>query len=424
MSEGGSDFVDDIVPKELPQHVLLRRDFKPWHRVRKQFIRERQWNQQISRFVDRHLSRDLQTEENQWSVSADPGSSVSAPVPETVRIDRPLRCLVIPGDDFLDVRSMWHRLLGRNWFIEFLGFNETLGSDERQASVHVAQSKIAALERMSLRSTVVPDRFQNIAREQSLARRSLREYGPYDVVNLDLCDSLLPHGNEAKVQEYYRALLALVRYQHQQRTTPWLLFLTSQIDPASANQVGINELGRPTRRNCNSHPAFSEEIAKIIPVAAFNSDSQQIDISQLTTDQLTQIFGLLLGKWLVSILEQARPRWTVQMLPSYRYMIKPDTSVAMVSLSFLFVPHLAPPSDSTGLTGQAAQPVIEPTELDVAMQLVGAAQRLGDVVEILTADSALYEEMKNSAAELLSQAGYSRDAHAKWVADGEPSIGR
>src|SRR5260221_7542665 len=122
MSEGGSDFVDDIVPKELPQHVLLRRDFKPWHRVRKQFIRERQWNQQISRFVDRHLARDLQTEENQWSVSTDSGSGVAAAVPETVRIDRPLRCLVIPGDDFLDVRSMWHKLLGRNWFIEFLGF--------------------------------------------------------------------------------------------------------------------------------------------------------------------------------------------------------------------------------------------------------------------------------------------------------------
>lgn len=424
MSEGSSDFVDDIVPKELPQHVLLRRDFKPWHRVRKQFIRERQWNHQISRFVDRHLARDLQTEENQWSIPANPESGGVSAVPETVRIDRPLRCLVIPGDDFLDVRSMWHRLLARNWFIEFLGFNETLGSDERQASVHVAQSKIAALERMSLRSTVVPDRFQNIARDQSLARRSLREYGPYDVVNLDLCDSLLPHGNEVKVQEYYRALLALVRYQHQQRTTPWLLFLTTQIDPASANQVGINELGRPTRRNCNAHPAFSEEIAKIIPLAAFNSDSHQIDISQLTSDQLTQVFGLLLGKWLIGILEQARPRWTVQMLPSYRYMIKPDTSVAMVSLSFLFMPHLAPPSDSTGLTGQTPQPVSEPTELDVALKLVGAAQRLGDVVEILNADSTLYEEMRNSAAELLSQAGYSREAHAQWVADGEPSIDR
>ena len=95
------------------QHCAQTRDeFMPWHKVRKQFIRARQWNKLIVRMVERYLKLDLQHEHGDWSVEEGETDAVerASEVPESIRFDRPLRCLVIPGDDLLDLRSLWNDL--------------------------------------------------------------------------------------------------------------------------------------------------------------------------------------------------------------------------------------------------------------------------------------------------------------------------
>ena len=128
-----------------------RAEFQPWHKVRKQYIRQRQWNKLTSRMVDRYLKSQLQNDAADWSVAEEDAEAVgtSAEVPESVRVDRPLRCLVIPGNDLLDLRSLWKEHLPHNCFIRYLGFNEVQGSDQRGTRVHVANNEVTSLARVA-----------------------------------------------------------------------------------------------------------------------------------------------------------------------------------------------------------------------------------------------------------------------------------
>jgi len=395
-----SDLGDDIVPSELPRHTppppTLRKDFKSWHRVRKQFIRERQWNHEILFLAQRHLRRE----------------------PE-----RPLHCLVLPSDELLDVRCLWEALQRGGCGLRFLGFNNTISTKVRRRKMDVAESAVTQLTKVCKDSHVTGDSFQDIARNTTQAYHLFREYGPYDVVNLDLCDSLVPRGKPGEMETNYSALHRLLCYQLERQKTPWLLFATTQVDHDSANQPEINKLAQPTRDNCDQHPPFCEALAKLIPEAAFRSGDHTLDISQLSAGQLVHVFGVVLGKWLMPALAQASPRCSIKLLPSYRYAIKPESGVEMLSLGFLVTPHYAPPVDVTGVSAlhPTARPF--PNELESALGLVSTAAEIRDVDQILGADSRLREKLVHSNADLLAAAGYDRDDCLRWMAGGEREVG-
>ncbi len=391
-----SDLSDGIVPDELPKHsslsATLRKDFKPWHRVRKQFIRERQWNHEIRFLAQRYLRRE---------------------------VNRPVRCLVLPGEDLLDVRCVWRGLQDEGCELRFLGFNNAAIAQERRRLLDVAENAVTQLTRICKDSHVTSDAFQNIARKTTHAYQAVRNYGPFDVVNLDLCDSLVPRGKPGEMETNYSALHQLLCFQLERQRTPWLLFATTQVDRESANQPEINKLAQPLRENCNQHDNFADALERLIPRAAFQSTDHALDISGLDVNQLTNLFGVMLGKWLMQPLAQSSPRCSVKLLPSYRYTIRPDTNVAMLSVGFLITPHFAPPVDGTGVSTVQTNVRQFPGELESAIDLVAVAEGIRDVDGILAADSKLKDELTNSSADLLAEASYDRDEYLRWVADGE-----
>src|SRR5215467_12491562 len=108
MSSQESDFVDDIIPDALPVHTEPPRDtFHPWHRIRKEYIRRLQWNELTARMVKRTWRRQLNVEEPEWSFEDRPDEDKSFQLPESVLLQRSLNCLLIPGEDLLDIRALW-----------------------------------------------------------------------------------------------------------------------------------------------------------------------------------------------------------------------------------------------------------------------------------------------------------------------------
>jgi hypothetical protein len=416
-----SDLGDDIVQSELPTHVplppALKTGFKPWHRVRKQFIRDKQWNPAIRFLAQRYLRKELQSEETRWS-EPNISEGAEASIPESVRIERPLRCFLLPGDDLLDIRALWKQLQDEGCFVKFLGFNKSLANNEHRRRVDVAESAVTQLPKMCKESQVTPDVFQDIGRENTQALRLFKRYGPYDVINLDLCDSLVPR-NLAEMQANYTALHQIVRYQLENQKTPWLLFVTTQVDRSTANQPEVNKLAKPTRENCDGHAEFAAALERIIPGAAFRGDTHALDISELTASDLVQVFGVVLGKWLISVLANASPRCAVKLLTSYRYVIEPSTGIEMLSLSFQIAPHFAPPVDATGISTLQTTTQSFPTELETALEIVSIAARIRDVDQLLGGDAQLYSQLMNAKADLLAAAGYDRAAYLEWVVNGE-----
>jgi len=419
-----TDLSDGIVSDELPQHIhpspSTRTDFKPWHRVRKQFIREQQWNHEVRFLAQRFLRNELQHEETAWGESSStPASTTEASTPENFRVERPLRCLVLPGDELLDIRSLWQELQHEGCYLRFLGFNNTIHTKAKRRQIDVAESAVTQLAKVCKNSQVTNDSFQAVAQDNSQAYSLFRRYGPYDLVNLDLCDSLVPRGKSGEMEAYYTAIHRLIHYQLQHQKTPWLLFATTQVDRVSANQPEINKLADPLRANCDKHPRFAEALAKLIPQAAFQGSEHKLNISLLTSEHLVRVFGVVLGKWLIGILSNASPRCIVKLVPSYRYTIKPESNVEMLSLGFLITPHLSPPVDHTGVSTLAPVERPFPDEVDSALGLISTAANISDVDQILAADVDLHKRLTVAKSNLLAAVGYDAERYIKWVADGE-----
>lgn len=392
MSQEESDFIDDIVGDQLPAHIEPpRASFLPWHRVRKEYIRRLQWNDLTVRTARRH-----------WS-----GLSPA----------KPLCCLVIPGDDLLDIRALWRDTHGLGCHIRYLGFNAGHGSDQVGTRVHVANNSVTSLPRIVTDSHVVADRFEVIAASQSQALRYLKEYGPYHVVNLDLCGSIFP-SNSPSVQKYLDALHQLLIYQFGAQKSAWLLFVTTEVEPEVVDVDKMQKLCKQTRSNVEQHVDFAKRLARLLPMEIFQEEVA-VNLEGLAHQQMVQLFGVSLGKWLLHLCHDSHPKWTVAMRPSYRYLINESKGVVMLALAFEFKPTIVPPVDTTGTSTLTLSQRSFPDEAQSAVKLVQSVAAIRDVDVELAANPELKSKLRDSQADLLQSAGYDRDAYIDWVDAGE-----
>jgi hypothetical protein len=112
----------------------------------------------------------------------------------------------------LDLGALYRDVDDLNCTIRYLGFNESAGSTQAETQVHISNNALTSLPKIWKDSMVLHDRFEALAHPESQAMRYLKEYGPYHVVNLDLCGSIFP--NTAKAPSgYYQALGEVLRFQ-------------------------------------------------------------------------------------------------------------------------------------------------------------------------------------------------------------------
>lgn len=412
------EFIDGIVQDEVPVHVDIVRDkFLPWHRVRKEYIRRRQWNELTGRMV-RGLWRQQLNLPEEWSLEGDLAAEGAVNIPRDVLLDKTLKCLMIPGEDLLDVRALWEDVQQYKCKIRYLGFNESQGSDRKNTRLYISNNAVTSLPHVASDSRVVHDRFEAIANEKSQAIRYLRDYGPYHVVNLDLCGTMFPN-TRSDVTPYYEALHQLLAYQFKSQTSPWLLFVTTVVEPGVVNKDEFDKLCGPARQNFDKYADFADEVKKKIPEQAFRISATQIDISALTSDQMIALFGVALGKWLLGLCQQASPQWTFAMRRSYTYSQNELKGAAMLSLAFELKPNIAPPVDSVGMSGLNLQAKKYPDEHQCAVQLAKSVANIRDVDAHLTSDTQLKEDLTATKAALLESAGYDPGAYIKWVDGGE-----
>ena len=404
MNAEGDDFVQGVFQETEPIHIPpKRREFYPWHRERKQFIREHQWNLEAEKLVRRYLKLTTDLED------APPDA------PEDVLIPKPLKCLVLPGEDLLDVRSLSERLRPLGCWVKYIGFNCSHGSGVgyEGTRLYVATNEVNSLPNVMRSSHVLHDRFQSVGSTESVAYRRMREIGPYHIVNLDLCDSLFPVLN-SDVREYYAALNRITEYQCGHCTHPWLLFVTTQVEPAQCDSQGLGKLGGAVRENCASSAEFSAALEKLLTKKIFDADREGLALHDLADEEIYHFFGVALGKWLLALVARCAPPWSVRLLASYRYSIK--EGVPMFSFAFLFQRSPVPPlQDRFGLAPAAA--AVPPTfdEKKYALKLVEGVAKIRDVEHMLEQDPALKRSMIDSSAALLEAAGYDRSAYYDFV---------
>ena len=154
------DFIDRIAPDQVI-HISppLEKEFKPWHKPRKQWVRLEQWRNETERLLG-ELNLD----------------------------GRPLRYLSLPGKDMLDIRVFAQLCQNKGIQLKCLGYDESVSSDSDQTEVSISWNEVS--NQIQPTSIILPDNISVLKNKGSHAFSYIKKLGSFDVVNLDFCQSI------------------------------------------------------------------------------------------------------------------------------------------------------------------------------------------------------------------------------------------
>ena len=382
------DLLSDVIPQNIQHEQLPRKDFMPWHRPRKQWVRVKQWKQETLRLVD------------------------------AIKLtDRPLTYLSLPGDDLLDIRVIYEACERKQVKLRFLGFNNPIGSGiavDAERSLSIAE--VISLPLVDDNSIVVRDRLESIANKKSLGFKWVRDYGTFDVINIDLCDSIsAPSQRRGNGPTYYDALFYLLEHQVKTRTSPWLFFLTTRCGNGDVHPEDVESLYSCIRSNVKMSETFCAIMADLFGLDNFDESSLTTVKERTGFPEFMQMFSIGFGKWLLQAMMKGIPPSKVKMLTSYHYQVMEPGD--MISVAYRFDPMPQPPIDPVGLTSKSTSSpeTLHIIETQLAVTIVERTKALVDVDDTLGASPNEMENMIASTEALLSNARYPVDRYRGWL---------
>ena len=373
---------DDIVGAVSYEPVHpTKKDFLPWHRPRKQYVRHYQWCSEIESLI-----ADMRLDGNA------------------------LRYLGLPGSDLLDLRY-FHSTVCEPWQIalRFLGFNSDAGpKGEHQTELNISLDEVRKLPKIDPRSEIIWDDFRRIANVDSLAWRKAEDCGPYNIVNLDLCDGFCAQPPGLLDDTHYNAISRLLTLQARSRN-PWLLLLTTRAGAPHTNADVLNKLLTKYLENLKTCPPFNDLSKTTLSV----DDEASLRSSVNTPSGLLAIFLVGLCKWMLGLAIAQRPpsKLLVKSVLGYRvYGGAPNED--LISLALRFEPTFEPSPDPMGL---ANQPANMPDECELAVKLFEEINQRVNVDSLLDSDLDLREELINATSALLELARYDVSTFREWL---------
>lgn len=360
---------------EYAQPRTTPREFKPWHKPRKQFVRRKQWSALLRRLYE----------------DRGPGD--------------PLRYLGLPGSDLIDLRYLHEQLCsddGRT--LCFLGFNTAarLGSPE-QVEMNISLDEVRRLGNVDGQSAVLTDDFRLVGNEYSIAWSRTRQLGPFDVVNIDLCDGLAsesPQNNGS----IYSALAQLMALQAR-NPNPWLLLITTRMGRGTFDADAEQRLISHFRENVARCEGFAEACGQLLEL-----DVESVDPATCSEADHLNLMTVAIGKWL-SMLVQSQAPSHVELASTHGYRVNPAAPQEdLVSLAFRFEPVIVASPDA--LSPTAPDPV---DECAIAKAILRRSTRRLDVDTILNEQPDLREELTAETERLLVKSRYDIEDYRAWL---------
>ena len=373
---------DDIVEVSTYEATLPRtREFLPWHLPRKQFVRQDQWREQIELMLD-----------------------------DSPLGDGTLKYMGLPGVDLLDLRHFHSTVCEtRNIGLRFLGFNSSATpTNVEHTELNVSLDEVRRLPRVDPMSDVIGDNFALVAKEDSIACRKARELGPYDVINLDLCDGFGAQTPCALDQTYYNAVNSLLALQSRYKS-PWLLLLTTRADRANVDTHVLQALLNKYTDNLTNCTAFREASLDKFSIET----AEALGAAAATADGLLAVFLTGICKWFLGLALAHQPPTSVELRSVIGYRVNQGAEHEdLISLALRFTPTFVPATDPIGL---ANQQVAAPDECVLSTRALKRVAKRVDADKLLAATVGLKQEMIDATAALLGLARYDENAYRDWV---------
>ncbi len=378
MSADQQPFKDIFGTAEYEAPGPSTREFQPWHKPRKQFVRDKQWRKEIEELL---AECDLNGE--------------------------PLKYLGLPGDDLLDLRYFHATVCAKNdTKIRFLGFNNNVRPNaDGQTAAEISLQEVKSLPSIHEQSEVIWDDFADISRESSTAYKKAFALAPYHIVNLDLCDGFGKH-RPGKKHSNYDALHHLVSYQKFSKT-PWLLFLTTRIDIDSIDDALIDNLSKKINSNLMSCRSFLETLRH-----EFLVDSEA-ELSRACADprRVSPIFTIGLLKWIIARSYEYKFKCIVRSI--YNYRVNPNSQDDdLSSIAIKFMPIIRVGVDPDGLASGTEDAGVE------CRLATNAAKRVSKRLPVdnyLLQNVQALKESTIVTKDLLEQSRYDTSDYDSWL---------
>jgi hypothetical protein len=379
----GESLADDIFGTgEYKPVVPLKREFQPWHRPRKQYVRHEQWCAEIKGLI-------------------------SGFVPD----GNTLKYLGLPGKDMLDIRYFHDEICKPSgMMLQYLGFNNDGNSrTKKEPGVYVSVDEVNKLEFISDSSDMISDNFCQIADENSIAAARCKEMGTFDVINIDLCDGI---GKESHkfLKTHYSTLLRLMTLQSR-RANPWLLFITTRTGPEHTHEEVFGLLKVLYGKNLIDCEAFSEASANLYKIF----DEASLDEAVNTGKGMSDVFVIALCKWIASLGLDQNPKANIEVQSVYAYKVnKGNDYEDLLSISLKITPTDIGAIDQLGLAQPVASAISECTTAVKALKTVYGQL---NVDEILASSPEIKQSMVEATSNLLKLARYDVSGYDAKVAE-------
>ena len=289
-----------------------KKEFLPWHRPRKQYVRHWQW------FV--HIEKIIK---------------------EVAPESRTLRYLGLPGEDLLDLRYFHeHICVPYKIDLKFLGFNRGLDPKLQNADINVSLDEVKRLSYVDPASELIADDICQIANKSSIAFDRSKKMGPYDVINIDLCDGFGKHPvGEFKFTHYdtLNQLLAIQAHTNK----PWLLLLTTRTGSTQVDKGVFERLKGLYLHNLINCTLFNDLSTKNYSIKDAIGLEQNVGKEKVLAD----IFLVSLCKWIGGLCTSQNPPAKVEVVDVMGYIV--DTKAVhkdLVSIAIKITPTFNPKS--------------------------------------------------------------------------------
>lgn len=357
--------ITDIFPST--EYKILQaaeaKEFQAWHKPRKQYVRTA-WCREIAEIIS-----------------------------EKAKDRKVLRYFGLPGEDFLDLRYFHDELEEDISSLEFLGLDNT-----RSSNANISAQEVWNLKRVDrTRAVIRQDDLSALSKPKSFALKAMIQAGPFDVINLDLCDSL---GRDAPgiSASLYNAIAAILGLQ-QKSSDPWLFLLTTRIIEGAIDPDVLKVLDDLIGSNLDACESFDYQFrSRIVNDFAGTETVKGIDFFNCVACGF--------AKWFANFSVQLDCEFSIR--NALKYSVHKGNAVDMVSLIFRFDPTFPPMNDSAGLavTVQDTQP-----ECRMVKHIPRVIQEAIDVDELLASDRGEMDRCVQESKRLLVQARYNIEGY-------------
>jgi hypothetical protein len=375
-------FQQDITPTLTDRE---EKKFFPWHKPRKHYIRVYQWCAEVRSLIkaNGYQAGDV------------------------------IRYLGFPGEDFLDIRTLQGVCAPENIVVRYLGFDSTSSHADQDFQFSLARHEVFQLGFIHEHSHVLRARIEQIVNDNSRTYHRTADYHDFDIINIDLCNSVATPANDEPQPPYFEAIKKLCDIQIAGRTRPWILFLATRAIRDQIESEAKWKLFDCVLRNVRESSEFAAKLLERLELDEKKIQQEMADKEQLAHNVLVSLFGLAIGKWLLKMMMGATPKLKVRLLKSYSYRVQIDEP-DMLSLAFIFEPVTVPSADKSGLTKpmKAAEP---PSEGELAVELISKVCEIVDIDQKLHDDDTLRTKMEDKCGDLLANCHYDKESYKKWV---------